>query len=211
MRPKEKLDRENRSMQRLCRVGRCQQPPVDRGVCKRHRMWPDRLCACGRMKGSLRSKLCVRCHHEKIAARRAKKERCKCGKPKTYDAKRCFDCHNEAKVTRRCACGERVSSSQSTTCAACRANAVTKMSRARLDYMRVWRKMNPKGPPCSVCGEKLSVPRKPGLTSPPLCMGCRASTGQLAAGLRKEAPRARRNRKQTHTSGRLQRPAAVPN
>jgi hypothetical protein len=135
-------------------------------------------------KSGLKASLCVRCHRAKAAARREKKERCMCGKPKTYDARRCFDCHTEAKVTRRCACGERVSSSQSTTCAACRTNAITKISKARLDYMRAWRKTHPKGPPCSVCGEKLSLRRKPGLKSPPLCMGCRAATGQLAAGLR---------------------------
>lgn len=108
---------------------------------------------------------------------------CQCGAKKTPTAARCWDCRIEQQVTRRCKCGERVSSSQSKTCAACRVASPTKIDKARLDYMRAWRKQHPKGPPCVVCGERLSQ-KSTAKKIDPMCMTCRADTGQLAAGLR---------------------------
>lgn len=59
----------------------------------------------------------------------------------------------------------------------------TKISKHRLDQLRVWKKQHPRGPPCSRPGCENRLMQKSQGKSPPLCMECRASTGQLARGL----------------------------
>lgn len=170
-------------LSKLCRVSRCPNPPSRKGYCQRHRSVPDRVCKCGKAK-DVRSKQCVGCYHAHRAERQSNREVCACGKPKHVTSQKCRSCRNEERATLRCECGARVSSTQSRTCLPCRMKAPTKIPKKRLDYMREWRKLNPKGPPCSRCGERLSQ-RSRARTIPPLCMTCRAETGQLSRGLRR--------------------------
>lgn len=80
----------------------------------------------------------------------------------------------------------------------------TKTSRKQLDRQRLWKKLHPKGPPCSIPGCTNRLAQASQGKGEPVCMDCRIATGALQRNLKPASERRIRRGAQgmfaTHTA-----------